>query len=224
MRHATIELDVSELPSAECIGRVLTEFDRLLPDETVVVRSGGKLTMVLHALQRERPNLFEWYPREAGPGEYRVEICRRRDGSHRSVGEMMECDHQRLERVLAEIEWEANERMFERARRRLRDLRTGLLRHIAMEERIVYPEYQRVSRADARLLRTLEIEHSILERMLDDVEEAITAHDSERAEGALCDLRDLLIPHARIERARIYPAVDMLAGDGAALVVAMQEV
>lgn len=122
---------------------------------------------------------------------------------HRTVGEVMQRDHQRLERVLAKIEWEASQRLFARARQRAGD--------------------QRATGDQPILVRTPVEAHSILQRMLDEVGKSVTAKDLERADGALADLRDILVSHARIERTQIDPAVDVSEANPAALVVAMQE-
>src|SRR5215211_2170026 len=191
-----IELDISSLSIDECTPHVLAVFDQLSPEEALVLRSTSEPAAVLHALQSERKDLFDWHLLESGPEDYLIEICCLRDVGRRTVNDLMDHDHRRLERLLSELEWQAKQRMFHHAVDRLRHLRVGLSRHIQFEERVLYPEYRRLQGAGAGLVHSLESEHSIQLRLLMEVEEALISRNAESARLAVSDLRDILVPHA----------------------------
>ena len=219
----TIELDLSSWPSAGWTSRILAELSRLGPDQGLVVRSQEDPTALLCALQSERRDLFDWYLLEAGPEVYRLEIWRRPDLTRRTVAEFMDKDHRRLEELASELDWLVGQRIFPRALERLRHLRVGVSRHVGMEERILYPEYQRIHGAGAGLVHSLESEHSILLRLLGEIERALMVQDQEGSKLALSDLRAILVPHGRNETAWIYPVIDIAtARDATGLVRVMQ--
>jgi uncharacterized protein (DUF2249 family) len=223
--HPTIELDLSSSSSTECAHRIFGAFDQLGPDDALLIRSNREPTPLLLALQSQRRDVFDWYLLQSSPADYHVEIWRRRDLTGRTVGEFMDNDHRRLEGLVSELEWKVTQENFDHAQDRLRRLRLGLLRHIGMEERFLYPEYQRIHGAGAGLVHSLESEHSILLRLLGEVERALIAGNVERARIALDDLRGILVPHGRNETAWIYPVIDVSAApDPSGLVRAMQRV
>jgi uncharacterized protein (DUF2249 family) len=222
--HPTIELDLSSLSNGECFHRISTAIDQLGGDEALVIRSDREPSPLLHALQTERRDLFDWYVLESGPQVHRVEIWRRPEPTRRTVGEFMDKDHRRLQTLVSELESHVSQRRFDDAQDRLLHLRVGLVRHIGMEERVLYPEYQRIHGAGAGLVHSLESEHSILLRLLGEIESALIAGNDEGARVALGDLRGILVPHGRNETAWIYPVIDIsTARDPAGLVQTMQK-
>jgi uncharacterized protein (DUF2249 family) len=203
-----IELDISSLSIDECTPRVLAVFDQLSPEEALVLRNTGEPTAVMRILESERKDLFDWHLLESGPEDYVIEVCRLCDVDHRTVNDLMDHDHRRLERLLLELEWHAKQRMFQHAVDRLRHLRVGLSRHIQIEERVLYPEYRRLQGAGAGLIHSLESEHSIQLRLIMEIEEALISRNAESARLAVSDLREILVPHAGNESRWIYPVID----------------
>jgi uncharacterized protein (DUF2249 family) len=207
----------------ESTDRIVAEFDQLGPDQALLIRGCGDPTALLQLLQSERRDVFDWHLLESNPEEYRVEIWRRRVGTRGTVGEFMDQDHRRLERLVSELERQVAQRTFDRASERLRDLRAGLSRHIGIEERVLYPAFQRVHGAGAGLVHSLESEHSILLSLLAEIDAALIARDEEGARLALADMRGILVPHGRNETTWIYPVIDISGThDAAGLVRSMQ--
>lgn len=210
------ELDISSLPNAEALLHVFDAFDHLHPGDSILVKSDQDLRDFVSALHSDRPELFDWFQLEDGPNEFEIEICRRRDGRRPNIGEFMERDHRRLERLLCDVESRTRDRMFASALRRLHHLDVGLTRHIDLEERFLFPEYERIASEAVELVRRLQEEHVVLTRHVAHARAALQADELEEAEGALSDLRELLVPHASVEVRLVYPVIDLGQRFGAA--------
>jgi uncharacterized protein (DUF2249 family) len=77
MAYAQTQLDLRGRPPAECLERLLSQFDRLRPGQWLVVTSATAPSSILRLFGHERPGLFEWVELSNGPREWRTQIIRR---------------------------------------------------------------------------------------------------------------------------------------------------
>lgn len=200
------------LPAALRKPTVLATFDTLKSLESFVLVSDHPQTPVLALLQEERPGLFEWSPLEEGPGEWRTEVTRRLGFSTlREVSEALSWDHDRLDELerLAHSEHEAGSDSV--AQQTFRTFAKGLRRHIAIEDQIIFPEFERRSGLSPHVGPTavLRAEHRELEVLLDEMERAM-ADPSAPITGPRAELKRLLAHHNTKEEQVLYPGTDRL--------------
>lgn len=211
----------------ECVSRFCRVFDRLNAGESLVLLSDRDPVPLLCELQAQRPDLFEWTPRESSPGNYSVQIFRRKDGDRQGVKEFLHWDHQRLDMLLSEVEWRVNQRLYQAAAERFSYFRSGFEHHIDMEERFAFPAYEALPTADLAVTRQLRTEHAVLRRLMQQVGSAL-GHGEDTAQRVLADiavLREIIGPHAVTEDTKLYPAIDRASKpERKALVHRMQEV
>jgi uncharacterized protein (DUF2249 family) len=191
---------------------LFSAFDTLTPGESVILVADQPPGAFLEDLQTARRGLFEWSPLLEDRQGWHVEITRRnaRPGSLRTVTEAMAWDHQRL--VALEL------RAFaafirpdrDKARFLYSALRQGSLRHMRVEEDLLFPVFEMKAGlpycGPTALLRA---EHTELRRLLAELLEAA----SERSDS-IHDLRlefhTRIRDHDRKEEWILYPGIDRL--------------
>jgi len=193
-------------------------FERLAPGAAVTFVAPDPAADTLALLQERHGGLFEWWPLEDGPPEWRILLVRRsRDAARqRRVLEFMDRDHGRFFELLAEVAQALEARQFAEARRRCLHLATGLRKHARMEEAVLLPvvaEKLGSPRGPAMLIRD---QHVAIEGLLDLVEAdcglllgedgAAPKHLGERLDA----LQTLLREHVATENRILYPVVDHL--------------
>ena len=215
-------LDLAQVAPARHQHALLRAFDDLEPDERMIVVAPYHPRGLLAALQIERWGRFEWSPLSDGPQVWRVEIGRRTDGRGRRVAAAMEWDHERLEQLeSAAFEARADGR-FTTARVLFGWFAHGLLRHVRLEDEVLFPEYARrcAGAVDADLVQTLRNDHEEIGSLLQLLYVQI---GDPQAPVALVrrDLRALMERHEQAEARAIYPALDgLLEADEAEELVA----
>lgn len=222
-----IEVDLRRASPADHISKFFRAFDGLHPGESLVLLSDRDPVPLLRVLHAARPDLFDWTPLEPGPQEYAVEIHRRTDGRRRGVEEFLQWEHRHLDTLLSEVEWRLEQRMFRDATRRFGHFRSGLERHMDMEERFAFPLYEEVSEAGDEPTRELRAEHAVMRRLVQQIASTLGYGEgaSARAMADIGVLREIQGPHAVTEGRVIYPILDRAsAPDGALLVHRMQEI
>lgn len=207
-------LDLRPTP-ADLPTRVLDRFSTLERGTGFVLMTDGDPAVALAELQEHQPGSFEWHPLVDGPPEWQVIVARRRvDKSHRQVMEFMSTDHHRIHELLRELLALAPQGDPERLRDKLEHLETGLHKHFAMEEEILFPVIAAklgTPRGPAALLRD---EHLLAFGMLKSLKQ-LSDHTERREELVRLGqaLRDLLANHSGIEERILYAVTDLLLNE-----------
>jgi uncharacterized protein (DUF2249 family)/hemerythrin superfamily protein len=209
---ASSDLDVRTVPVPGRDSTVFARFDALSPDEAFVLLNDHDLTAVLRQFQIERPGRFDWNVLESGPEHFRVEIRRRIAVGPRSVNEYLGGDHRRLDQALADVMQFFDARNWRLARERFSEFTCGLNRHIDAEERVLFPRYEELDRANRGPTRVMRAEHIAIRELMDEVESALLAEDDKRASQWLQALAGDLESHNVKEESVLYPAVDQGVG------------
>ena len=203
-----------ELPPAERLSTLLARFDALVPGDCFELQSDHAPKPALALLQRERRGLFEWSPLEEGPALWRTEITRRGDrgeGERRAVTEALEWDHDRLDALESGAFAARAAGDLALATRLFGDFARGLRRHIAFEEKLLFPAFE--SRADAPGLCgptfVMRQEHREIEQRLHDMECRFTTLEDSLS-GARHVFQDLMHEHNVKEERVLYPTTDRL--------------
>jgi uncharacterized protein (DUF2249 family) len=208
-------LDLRQTPTSDIPSVVLDRFSALERGTGFVLLTDDEPTGVLDLLQEQRSGAFEWHPLLEGPPEWRVVVARRRANKpRRQVMEFMTADHHRIHELLRELLALAQKGDHGQLRSKLEHLETGLRKHFAMEEEILFPVIAAklgAPRGPAALLRD---EHLLAFEMLERIKHLCQL--SERREEILQltrGLRDLLANHSGIEERILYAVTDLLLGE-----------
>lgn len=198
------------LPAAERLPAMLRAFDALAPGQSFELQSNHAQKPALARLTGERKGLFEWSPLEEGPTLWRTLVTRRSAGSLlREVAEALEWDHERLDELerrafaaRAAGDTELAVRLFE-------DFGRGLRRHIAFEEQLLFPTFEKGSElpAESGPTRVMRQEHREIQRLLTELEERFGSRTCS-LDGARAVFHEILRDHNRKDELVLYPLTD----------------
>jgi len=200
------------LPPAERMSTLLATFDALPPGEGFELESNHAQKPALAFLQRERHGLFEWSPLEEGPALWRTEVLKRRGrGERRQVTEALEWDHDRLDALESGAFAARAAGDLALATRLFGDFARGLRRHIAFEEALLFPAFEKRAGAPDQCGPTFVMrqEHREIEQRLHDMESRFTRLEDPLS-GARYAFHELMHEHNVKEEKVLYPATDRL--------------
>jgi uncharacterized protein (DUF2249 family) len=208
------DLDVRQLPPGARHERVFAAFDALPPGGGFVLISDHYPKPLLYTFQAERPGAFEWNVLEPGPVRFRVEIVRRTAAARREVTELLMTDHARLDGILTEVSRLVIDGRFDEAGSQFAEFSCGLLRHIAMEETILFLVFEEATGdRSGGPTEVMRLEHVVIRRSMDEAAAGIGHKDAGRFGSAVMELRSTIGPHNMKEEHILYPMVDGQAGD-----------
>lgn len=206
------DLDVRPLPPRERHAEFFRTFDALSPGEAFVFVNDHDPKPLLYQLQAERPGSFEWNVLERDPQRFRVEIKRRERRDGRNVSEFLGADHQRIDALFDAAERLVGQGDFASALERFREFRVGLERHMDVEEKILFPEFERLTAVPPGPTAVMRSEHLQLRELLGEIEEALRGEFTSEFIGAAGELREVLGDHNMKEERVLYPMTDRSLG------------
>jgi uncharacterized protein (DUF2249 family) len=207
------EIDVRTLPHATRHATIFRSFDALEPGEAITLVVDHEPRHLLQQLLTTRAGSFDWSWLEKGPERVRVEIRRRDADASRMVSELLEGDHQRLDRILGAVERLSAQGSFAEAQQRFGEFACGLDWHIAVEEEVLFPTVEQVMGNDGGPTRVMRAEHVEIRRLIGVLGETIAAHDARVISDAIRALAAVLGAHDSKEEGVLYPLADRIAAD-----------
>lgn len=206
-------VDVRGLAHRAAFARLFERFEALTPGESLELVSGDDPRLFLGLLQYERKGLFDWIPLENGPSVFRALVSRREGtvGALRRLTEALSEDHRRIGEF-AQRAWAARlENRFDESAHWFLFFAHGLARHLAFEEKELFPLFERITGLSSENgpTATLRDEHKNLRALLDETRRAFVdpATDVDPLQSVLMTFLD---HHSRKEDKLIYPEAEKL--------------
>lgn len=224
-----VVVDVRSGAPKERHSRIFQAFEELPEGAGMVLVVDHDPKPLLYQFQAERAGCYDWSVLEDGPEVWRVLIGRHSEADEKghSVAAYLAWDHDRLDALLAGYRESIQAGRGKEARDLFSEFRTGLLRHIRMEEKVLFPAFEQATgmgqQGPTAMMRQ---EHLEIQRLL---EEMILNLSDPRGKGE--ELEDLhrrllhvLAEHNAKEEHVVYPLTDrhLLAQDRDALIRKMQ--
>ncbi len=143
------------------------------------------------------------------------------------VTEYLSEDHRRLDAILSEaLLLTEQPATVADAARRFGQFRSGLLRHIEIEEQILFPAFEEATgMSGGGPTMVMRMEHKSIRELLDRIDGALARGEGSEASWGIEELVDLMGGHNGKEEHVLYPMSDEIAGDAdarAALVARMR--
>jgi uncharacterized protein (DUF2249 family) len=192
---------------SDSLATVLDAFDRLAEDASLLLAADRNPGEILEGLWRERPRSFDWFPLRQGPDRWRIRIVKRTPAVRR-LTDVQRSDHRRLDGLFRWAVALAREGRRTEAADRVEEALFGLMRHVGVEETILYPEFERRSPKLAVVPAALRREHRRLNAWLDRLIDSILSGRLASLESTLEVLADILDMHFRKEEEVLYPELD----------------
>lgn len=207
----TVEAD--SLPSAERSATLLSLFDSLPPGESFVFSSHESPDWLLATLRSDRRGQFDWTPLESGRSGHRVEVSRRASerGSLRRIKDALGWDHERLARLEVSAFVARAAGNGQAAKKTYEAFSSGLRRHIALEEQLLFPLFEERSglAPGSGPTEVMRGEHRIIERLLAEILRTI-GDPAKLPDQARAAFHEILEEHHLKEEGVLYPAIDEL--------------
>ncbi|HRC84183.1 MAG TPA: hemerythrin domain-containing protein [Thermoanaerobaculia bacterium] len=204
------------LPAGELRAALLSAFDGLGLQETLLLLSDQPHAPVLRLLQTERPGAFEWSPLATGPPEWQTEVTRRAAArALRELTEALSWDHDRLDELWRAAIAARSAGDSALAQRAFERFAHGFKRHLRFEEALLFPEFERLagSSVEEGLTGELRAEHRALERCLAALARGLSALGADLG-PVQSEFQELLAEHHAREERVLLPATDrLLAAD-----------
>lgn len=221
-------VDLRGLRPDEQQQRILRALDSLDKETGFEFVSERDPKLFLIELQAQRPGKFEWSPLQEGPDAWRV-LVSFRDGKERTVSDYLHWDHRRLDALLEASQSFVSAGSCDRAAACFAEFRTGLVRHIRMEEEVLFPVFERSTgfgkEGPAAVMRA---EHVEILHLLEEMWGCLAGPDTDPSRfGSLrMALLAVLGDHNEKEEHVVYPLTDraLLPGQRQDLVRRMQAV
>jgi len=133
----------------------------------------------------------------------------------KSIEPIMRHDHQRLDALLEAAADAVSEQRWQDGAVLLERFRHGIVDgHMVVEETLLFPAFEsQPSNADLALTAILRKGHQDLRVFLEEMAEAIAAHDDEEFAALLRTLRALLRQHDAKEESELYPHLAAIMPD-----------
>lgn len=220
---ARVELDLRTLPPESAADAVLSRFDALPLDGSLVLFSGDDPRGLFEMLLERRPGVFGWHPYETSPGCHKVEVIRYcPKASETSLSEFYGRDHDEIDAFLVylrrdlDVARKAGTAAPESAPRYCETFIRRLRLHIRWEEEILFPSVEakepRLADGPGRVMRW---EHRQILELIGRLQPAVHAACSEPATVTtalriLDELLDVLVIHNQKEESIYYPASEQV--------------
>lgn len=205
-------LDIRQIPPAHRHSHIFKMFDALEEGASFVLSTDHDPKPLLLLFQHDRPSIFDWSPLEEGPEVWRIRISRRPPAAGgRSVSEYLAWDHDRLDTLLQGARASLKSGEPAAAVRQFSEFHTGLLRHIRMEEEVLFPAFEKATGlGEAGPTAVMRLEHREIQRILERMRAVCTkGAPALPAFTALhAELLSVLTDHNVKEENVVYPLTD----------------
>jgi len=120
-------------------------------------------------------------------------------------------EHRRLDLLVGQLESRVNAGintgLMGLARGLYDELRRTLERHLDFEEKVVFPEFERLDAHGMELTAGLRSERAVLRRLLVDLGFELAGGEMINALASLADMREVMGPHLAVEERVVFPAL-----------------
>jgi regulator of cell morphogenesis and NO signaling len=213
-----VRIDLASLTNDEISPILLSELDRLQPEELMtLVGSAEQLRDAGKLLRERRAGTYEWTPlAPAADGRAQVEVARRAaaSGTPREILEALAWDHDRLDALenAAFAQLEAGD--VHGATDTFSKFAFGLDRHIRFEEELLFPAFEDAAciPPHAGPTAVMRHEHVEIRNLLWAIGTAIAKGGSPELRALRGRFHDLLGGHNDKEEQVLYPSVDRMLG------------
>lgn len=133
-------------------------------------------------------------------------------GAPRTVSEFLGGDHRRLDAIFVQTAQLALRGSFSEALARFTEFASGLSRHIAMEETVLFPAFEAKTGMTEGPTAVMRREHAEIRRLLSTIAAALAASDGAAFDTERRRFLEVLGAHNQKEEGILYPLSDRMAG------------
>lgn len=195
---------------------LLQHLTSLDPDASVELVGTHSIIVLLERLLRDQPLRYEFSTICRGPYEWRVLVFVFGGQERRSVTAYLGRDHDRLDDLLQRAVRLANQDDWDETRSLIADFHAGLFWHIEIEERVLFPEFEKLrGGATDGPTEVMRDEHVAIKESVNGLLDASAAQDRDELARHHADLLGVLVEHNMKEENILYPETDRTLNESA---------
>ncbi len=142
-----------------------------------------------------------------------------------SIATYLGSDHQRCDEYFIQAETHVNDQQWDQAEACLAQFTEALERHFAMEEKVMFLEFERATGSSAGPTAVMRMEHQQLRAIVALLREALAARDADAYLGHSDTLNTMMQQHNMKEESVLYLMADrVLSGRQEAVIGAMTDI
>ena len=129
------------------------------------------------------------------------------------INEILTRQHQKLDHILADVEFLAARRSYVQAAKRFAEFRWGMDNHMAVEEKVLLPLFIEKTGDPDGIASTIHSEHKRLQEVLDEIGQSISQWDYARFGRLIDELNILTREHHWHEESILHPMLEPVLGN-----------
>lgn len=133
--------------------------------------------------------------------------------NHGSIAPLMTADHRHCDEFLATVEEHVQKKRWEAADAAFAQWRAALLCHLAREEEMLFPAFERATGHSEGPTMVMRAEHAQMRDLLEPMAQALAARDGKRFLDLSDSLMVLMQQHNMKEEQVLYPMCDHVIDD-----------
>ena len=193
---------------------VLHRLSELKPGDSLELLRFEDPTSLLRRVLEEVPLRYDFAPLQLGPKQWRILIHVREERTPRSIMGYLAWDHDRLDALLNEAVRQARSDQWREVHALIVDFKTGLFRHIEIEEKDLFPTFERVTGiSEGGPTAVMRHEHEEIKEAVEGMLQATVNRHLEDFERFHANLLGVLVEHNMKEENILYPATDRALDD-----------
>lgn len=206
-----LTIDARSFEPDTALSAILDTLKRQKPGTELALTLPQPATPVLRGLAEHAPLPCWFSPRQ--PGQYT--LVARDTASRPGVTEYLSWDHDRLDATLATGLSAAAGGDWARANECVQAFRLGLLRHIDIEEKMLFPAFEeRTGMHHGGPTQVMRMEHEGIQECVAGIVSSAGRHDSDDLMRWHANLLGVLVEHNMKEEQILYPGIDRVLDDG----------
>lgn len=192
---------------------VLRRLSKLTPGDSLELLRFEDPEPLLQRLIDEVPLRYEFSPLQVGPKQWRYQIHVREDRALRSVMRYLTWDHDRLDTLLNQAVRCARDDQWREVHALIVDFKTGLFRHIEIEEKVLFPEFEHATgETEGGPTQVMRHEHEEIKESVEGMVLATVNRHLDDFERFHANLLGVLVEHNMKEENILYPMTDRALG------------
>lgn len=169
---------------------------------------------LLQRLLEEAPLRYDFSPLQIGPKQWRYQVCVREDRTPRSIMRYLAWDHDRLDALLHEAVRQARSDQWREVHALIVDFKTGLFRHIDIEEKDLFPAFESITGvSEGGPTDVMRNEHEEIKEAVEGMLQATVNRHLDDFERFHANLLGVLVEHNMKEENILYPMTDRALDD-----------
>ncbi|MES0489811.1 MAG: hemerythrin domain-containing protein [Leptospirales bacterium] len=130
-----------------------------------------------------------------------------------NIAQLMSEEHKRCDDLFTEVESDVVDKNWEEGSSKYKRFMTSMVAHLASEEEILFPEFEKKTGSSHGPTSVMKMEHEQMRELMTQIQTAFAEKTYDKLAGILETLMMLLQQHNMKEEHMLYPMADEVLGE-----------